>query len=82
MKSKVDNILLIIITLFIFSFVTRKVYADENINYEQKIYWEIDSNTNDYEQHGSHVAGIVGAVGNMVGISGVARNVSLVSLNQ
>lgn len=38
MKSKVDNILLIIITLFIFSFVTRKVYADENINYEQKIY--------------------------------------------
>lgn len=40
----------------------------------------IDGNTNDYGNHGSHVAGIVGAVGNDLGISGVARNISLVPL--
>ncbi|MBE6132910.1 MAG: hypothetical protein E7180_05935 [Erysipelotrichaceae bacterium] len=40
----------------------------------------IDNNTNDYETHGSHVAGIVGAVGNSIGVSGVCRNVSLVPL--
>lgn len=40
----------------------------------------IDSNTNDYGIHGSHVAGIVGAAGNSIGISGVCRNVSLVPL--
>lgn len=43
-------------------------------------YSYIDNNTNDYGIHGSHVAGIAGAVGNELGISGVARNISLVPL--
>lgn len=40
----------------------------------------IDDNTNDDDDHGSHVAGIVGAVGNTLGISGVARKISLVPM--
>ena len=40
----------------------------------------IDDNTNDDDGHGSHVAGIVGAVGNILGISGVARKISLVPM--
>ncbi|MBR6516595.1 MAG: S8 family serine peptidase, partial [Bacilli bacterium] len=40
----------------------------------------IGDNTNDYKDHGSHVAGIVGAVGNTLGISGVARKISLVPM--
>ena len=40
----------------------------------------IDDNTNVDDDHGSHVAGIVGAVGNTLGISGVARKISLVPM--
>lgn len=40
-----------------------------------------NSNTNDTDGHGTHVAGIIGAVGdNNAGISGVCKNVELVPL--
>ena len=54
-------------------------HADLNDNLVNGISY-IDDNTSDYARHGSHVAGIVGAVGNTIGISGVSRRVSLVPL--
>lgn len=42
MKNKVKVILFLIITLFLFSLATNEVFASENINYEPKIYCELN----------------------------------------
>ena len=38
MKNKVKIILFLMISLFVFPFATKEVYAYENIDYEPKIY--------------------------------------------
>lgn len=59
-------------------------HNDLNANMSTGLGWNFidnNSNTSDYDSHGTHVAGIVGAVGNNnQGISGVCWNVSLVPL--
>ena len=42
MKNKVKIILFLMISLFVFPFATKEVYAYENIDYEPKIYCEIN----------------------------------------